>query len=289
MPEGHSVERLRRVFADMFVGERCAVSSPQGRFTAGAELLDGLEVTEVFAHGKHLFIGFGPEPKWLHVHLGLYGAWRFAGPAAVAEAIGAPRKIDPDRALTGVAVAEWSLPAPTPNVRVRIVADGCVADLTGPTACEVLTSQEVQIILDRLGPDPLKNEPGDRERFIERVRSSRRPVGELIMDQSFAAGVGNIFRAESLFRQRLSPGTGGARVPRYRLGKLWDDLVELMNSAVNTGHIVSVTDEDPQPDEESEAWYVYHRANKECLVCGSTIRTRKAAGRDLFWCPSCQR
>ena len=94
MPEGHSVHRLARQFGDVFAGERLAVSSPQGRFAAGAALLDGHVLTAATAHGKHLFLDFD-HGLVLHVHLGLYGAWDFGGDAAFrgASTIGAPRKV----------------------------------------------------------------------------------------------------------------------------------------------------------------------------------------------------
>ena len=94
MPEGHSVHRLARQFGDVFAGERLAVSSPQGRFAAGAALLDGHVLTAATAHGKHLFLDFD-HGLVLHVHLGLYGAWDFGGDATFrgASSIGAPRKV----------------------------------------------------------------------------------------------------------------------------------------------------------------------------------------------------
>ncbi|MFH6687784.1 Fpg/Nei family DNA glycosylase, partial [Cellulosimicrobium funkei] len=100
MPEGHTVHRLARAFGELFTGEPLAVSSPQGRFAAGAALLDGRVLVASEAWGKQMFLGFaGPggasdDVRWLRVHLGLYGAWTFAGDGstAVVHAIGAPRR-----------------------------------------------------------------------------------------------------------------------------------------------------------------------------------------------------
>jgi endonuclease-8 len=78
VPEGHTVHRIALQFRADFVGERVAASSPQGRFAAGAALLDGAVMTEARAVGKQLFLGFDVE-RWLRVHLGLYGAWDFHG------------------------------------------------------------------------------------------------------------------------------------------------------------------------------------------------------------------
>ena len=69
MPEGHSIHRIARQISDVFTGERVRVSSPQGRFTDGAALLDGHVIAGAYAHGKHLFVTFDNELT-LNVHLG---------------------------------------------------------------------------------------------------------------------------------------------------------------------------------------------------------------------------
>lgn len=291
MPEGHSIRRIADAFQSLFVGKRCQVSSPQGRFSKGASLLDGSVMTGATAHGKHLFLGFGEvEPLWMHVHLGLYGSWLFQGPlVGEAQALGAPRKIDPDSA--GTMVTTGDIPEPKGAVRARIVTEGLVADLTGPSTCTVLTEEEKQAVLARLGPDPITE--GDnvsaRDRFVNAIRSSRRPVGELVMDQSIVAGVGNIYRAEGLFRQGISPKRAGNRVSVKRLRELWDDFSVMLREGVRDGSIVTVRDESPLEDPESQSWYVYHRGGQPCLVCGNPVKKDKAAGRDLFWCATCQR
>ena len=58
MPEGHSIHRLSLAFTELLHGQRLAVTSPQGRFASGAELLDGRRLVATDAHGKHLFLGF---------------------------------------------------------------------------------------------------------------------------------------------------------------------------------------------------------------------------------------
>lgn len=94
MPEGHSIHRIARQFNDVFMGESVRVSSPQGRYTDGAALLDGASILNAYAHGKHLFVPFNNELT-LNVHLGIYGNWSFGGDETFtgASSIGAPRKI----------------------------------------------------------------------------------------------------------------------------------------------------------------------------------------------------
>ena len=78
MPEGHSVHRIARQFALHFVGRQITASSPQGRFAAGAAQIDGHVMTAAKAVGKQMFLEFDNH-LWLRVHLGMYGAWDFAG------------------------------------------------------------------------------------------------------------------------------------------------------------------------------------------------------------------
>src|SRR6185312_11870989 len=94
MPEGHSVQRLARQFNDVFGGAVLSVSSPQGKFSAGAALVDGLAMERAEAHGKQMFLYFSNDLV-MRVHLGLYGAWDFGGDSTFtgASSIGAPRRI----------------------------------------------------------------------------------------------------------------------------------------------------------------------------------------------------
>ncbi|MBD8080594.1 zinc finger domain-containing protein [Cellulosimicrobium arenosum] len=337
MPEGHTVHRLARTFLDLFLGKQLAVSSPQGRFDAGAAVVDGHVLVASEAWGKHLFLGFAPRPgagpattagcrRWLRVHLGLYGAWTFAGDGstAVAHAIGAPRRRvgeretvpagapGPSASGQGPDVA-WSAPPPRGAVRARLLGEHAVADLTGPAACEVITDAEKRAVTGRLGPDPLREvvpgEPDPRETFVSRVRRSRTPVGVLLMNQDVVAGVGNIYRAESSFRAGLDPLRPGRDVPAAVLRAIWDDLVVLMRAGARDGAIVTTRPEDrdavagagpgartvrqntdgvPGTVPADDAFYVYHRDGLPCRVCGTPVLRSELAGRTLYRCARCQ-
>lgn len=76
MPEGHTIRRLADDHAERFAGAPVRVSSPQGKFSDSAALLDGRALTATDAHGKHLFLGFGAT-GWVHIHLGLFGKLGF--------------------------------------------------------------------------------------------------------------------------------------------------------------------------------------------------------------------
>ncbi len=274
MPEGHVIHRLTaRLLAD-FGGYSLEVLSPQGRFADSAELLSGLQITGSSSWGKHIFIKFGEEPdelaRWLHVHLGLYGKWRFYP----LDVFGNP-------------------PAPKGEIRLRLVGREEVADLSGPTRCAVVSYDEVLDVLKRLGPDPLVNHPADRAEFIRLVRARKRAIGELVMDQSVVAGPGNIYRAECLFRVGISPFRKGSNISEKRLGLLWDDLRAGLLDGLETGLISTMLEEDLRAEDpedvEAQRFYVYHRTGRPCLRCGSMVAEQLMQNRRLFWCPGCQR
>lgn len=272
MPEGHTLHRLAGELRVTFEGRPVRVSSPQGRFAESAALLDGAVVTGAEAWGKHLFLGFG-EDRHVHVHLGLYGVFL-------------------------VHPVVDTVPEPVGQVRMRLVAPTGVpayADLRGATACELLTAAQRDAVVARQGPDPLRSD-ADPDAAWERIRRSRAPLGSLLMDQSVLAGVGNVYRAEVLFRHRLDPMRPGRtlRVGQWRA--VWDDLVELMAEGVRTGRIDTVRPEhtpeamgrEPRRDDHGGEVYVYRRAGQPCLVCGAVVRTTELQQRNLFWCPRCQ-
>lgn len=265
MPEGHTVRRLADGFRRDFAGQELSVSSPQGRFAAGAALLDGRVLRRTDAHGKQMFLGFDGG-RWLRVHLGLYGKWELG--------TGEP-------------------PEPRGAVRVRLVGDGIWADLRGPTACEVVTTAEKEAVRARLGPDPLRRD-GDGDAFAAAVAGSRTSIAVLLMDQAVIAGVGNVYRAEVLYRARLDPSTPGRAVGAVRARALWDDLAVLLRDGVRRGAIVTTLPADRPPGHRrgavrrEDAHYVYRRDGLPCRVCGTTVLTREVAGRNLYWCPWCQ-
>lgn len=296
MPEGHSIHRLARQFASTFVGERLQVSSPQGRFQAGAERLDGAVLTGAHAHGKQLFLEFDNDLV-LRVHLGLYGAWSFGGDSFFrgASSIGAPRRIGEQEAPDdGDDSSYTGPPPPVGAVRVRLVSQHGWADLRGPTACELITPAERDAVTSRLGPDPLNPESEPAE-FAARIGRTRTAVGLLLMNQEVIAGVGNVYRAEVLFRRRIHPWLPGASLGELEVGALWDDLVLLMNRGVAAGRIVTTepnhrskgnTDGKDVPLED--AHYVYKRTGQECRICSTQVAMAEMGSRKLYWCPYCQ-
>ena len=248
MPEGHSVHRLARQFNDVFGGAALSVSSPQGKFAAGAALMDGQVLEHAEAHGKQLFLHFSHDLV-MRVHLGLYGAWDFGGDEnfAGSSSIGAPRRIgeqevagDGDAPGNGGGPGDYDgPPEPKGAVRVRLVSGHGWADLRGPTACEVISTAQSAAVRKKLGPDPLNNLPGDGDEFSRRLRSSTTPIALQLMKQDVLAGVGNVYRAEVLFRLGLDPMLSGKNVQAGQAKTLWDDIARIMADGVRDGRIVT--------------------------------------------------
>lgn len=331
MPEGHSVHRIARQFDRNFVGKRLAASSPQGRFTEGAALLDGRDAVSVQAVGKQMFLEVEGD-LWLRVHLGLYGAWDFAGDILVdptiasangrmgqtnqrgtvldepilddagensLASIGAPRRarvhVRMSEQTKGLADDHMEWPPPiVGQVRLRLMTDITAADLRGPTACVLQTPEEMLATIAKLGPDPLVGDPArNEERFVTAVRKKQTAIALLLMDQSVVSGIGNVYRAEMLFRQRLNPHTPGREVPEDVVRALWADWVRLLAIGVDTGQMMTMDDLSPEryraamASRDDRHW-VYHRAGLPCRVCGTEIALEEIGARKLYWCPRCQ-
>lgn len=332
MPEGHSVHRIARQFDRNFVDKPVSASSPQGRFAEGAAVLDGREMLQAKAVGKQMFLEFDGD-LWLRVHLGLYGAWDFAGDILVdptiasangrmgqtnqrgtdleapilddagensLSSIGAPRRsrvhVRMSEQTKGLADDGEQWPPPVVGqVRLRLLSDITCADLRGPTACVLQTPDEMLATIARLGPDPLVGDPAEgEERFVAAVRRKATPIALLLMDQAVVSGIGNVYRAEMLFRARVEPHTPGRDVPEELLREMWRDWVRLLSIGVETGQMMTMDDLDPEAYRAAMAHrddrhWVYHRAGLPCRVCGTEIALEEIGARKLYWCPSCQR
>jgi endonuclease VIII len=129
----------------------------------------------------------------------------------------------------------------------------------------------------RLGPDILADAP-DFARMVENLRREHpsRELGDALLDQRLVAGIGNLWKAEALWRARVSPW--------LRLGEASDEVLQgvlggaarLMQASVGGGR---------------EERTIYRRAGRPCPRCGDPIRSRGQGddNRTAYWCPRCQR
>jgi len=269
------------------------VDGPQGRFV-DSDVIDGRKLLRVMAVGKHLGYDFGKD-RILHIHLGLQGDFT-EGSGSLPEVRGALRlrmwnaqrvKLP---AVPGVSKrhAWYSSDDGTGHLKPEQIA---WVELRGPMDCSVYTQAKWDELLERLGPDPLNGDAPDRA--FEKIQKSRKPIGQLLMEQDVIAGIGNIYRAELLYRARQSPFTPGKDVPLAVLKKMWKDAGPLMRAGMVDRRIVTTLAKDRLNKtgkvEVDDEHYVYRRNGRDCRICGGKVSKQEGfAGRNLFWCPTCQ-
>jgi len=293
MPEGNEIHRWAERHEAAFVGKPVQVDGPQGRFV-DSDVIDGRKLLRVMAVGKHLGYDFGKD-RILHIHLGLQGDFT-EGSGSLPEVRGALRlrmwnaqrvKLP---AVPGVSKrhAWYSSDDGTGHLKPEQIA---WVELRGPMDCSVYTQAKWDELLERLGPDPLNGDAPDRA--FEKIQKSRKPIGQLLMEQDVIAGIGNIYRAELLYRARQSPFTPGKDVPLAVLKKMWKDAGPLMRAGMVDRRIVTTLAKDRLNKtgkvEVDDEHYVYRRNGRDCRICGGKVSKQEGfAGRNLFWCPTCQ-
>ena len=265
MPEGHVLHRAARLQAKRLAGHRLEAESPQGRFAGGAATVDGTTLEGIEARGKHLFYRFEHDAT-VHVHLGLFGKFLLQSPP---------------------------FPDPSPNARLLLSTDDDRVHLAGPTTCELLDPDEVERVLDRLGPDPIQAPADGADRLEVSLRRRSIPIGTALTDQKLVAGIGNVYRSELLFLVGLHPFVPANRVPAEILGELWKRSVDELRAGERSGRIVTV-----EPTEvgartrrdlgRAERLYAYKRRGEPCRRCDTMITSADIDGRQVWWCPSCQ-
>jgi len=185
-------------------------------------------------------------------------------------------------------------PEPVGAVRLRLFTEKVCADLRGPTACDLLDASEVAAVIAKLGPDPAR-ETGKavESRFVTSVTGRSTPIGQLLMDQSVVAGIGNVYRAEMLFRAGINPYRSGKLVSTDEARALWRDWVKLLAIGIETGQMMTRDGlrgkalSDALARRDDRHW-VYKREGLPCRKCGTAIALDVMATRKLYWCPSCQ-
>ena len=244
MPEGDTLHRAARRL-QVLVGERVAVETPNPRAAAAvsAATLDGRRLESVEAVGKNLLLRF-EGGLVLRSHLRMTGRWQ------VVER-GSARHGKPWLVLTG-------------SEREALLWNGPVLELSTRGT-------------RRLGPDILA-EPPDFPTMAANLRASHpsRELGDALLDQRLVAGIGNVWKAESLWHARLSPWLPLGDVTDAELELVLSEAARLMRASLDHGRADRA---------------VYRRAGRPCPRCGEPIRSRGQGdtNRTAYWCAGCQR
>lgn len=269
MPEGPEIRRTADRLAEAVAGRRLASA-----WFAFASLkpherrLRGRTVESVVPHGKALLIGF--DHGWtLYSHNQLYGVWRVAD---------AGERPDTSRSL-----------------RVALETDERAILLYSASDVAMWRSDELDAhpFLSRLGPDVLDPAltAGEIERRLGDPRFARRRLAALLLDQGFLAGMGNYLRSEVLFEAGLDAARTPATLSASERRRLAGALLAVPVRSYRTRGIAPAsrmradyTTDTP----EGFRFRVFDREGQPCDTCGAAVRRSEAAGRRLYFCPSCQ-
>jgi endonuclease VIII len=260
MPEGDTTHRaaatLRRA---LVVRELTRVELPRQRPPLPRV---GASIVRVEARGKHLLIS-SSDGLVVHTHQRMTGSWHLYRP-------GQP----------------WGRSARA--ARVVLGVPGVVAVCFASPIVEVLDADAVRRhpVLRGLGPDLCEPDPDLDEvmRRLPQLGVADRPVGEVLLDQRVASGIGNVYRCDVLFLHGLDPWTPARDIDEPTWRSLFGTAGALLRRNLDTSSRTTTADGRP-----GSLW-VYGRAGEPCRRCGTTIQRGRLGdhARVVDWCPSCQ-
>jgi len=142
----------------------------------------------------------------------------------------------------------------------------------------------------RLGPEPIHGDLTEAE-FERLIRARRRPVKSALLDQSFLAGVGNIYADEACFRAGIRPSRWTHRLTVRERRALYEAIQHVLENSIAArgSSIINYVDGFGLPGGNQEKLLVYGRSEEPCLRCGTPLQGTRLAGRGTVYCRKCQR
>lgn len=268
VPEGDTIYRAAASIRQWMGGRIVTAAESQ---VAGLQVqtLVGRTIERVEPHGKHLVLSFGARPTIvddlpvaLHSHMRMSGSWHVYTEGA-----------------------QWQ--RPKWQAKIIITASDRLAVCFNAPIVSLLPEREVMrgTSIGRLGPDVLVD-PFDPAEVVARARATRNDdaIGEVLLDQRVVAGIGNIYRCESLFLEGIHPWTILTQITDETLETLVITASRIMRS--NLGKQIGRN----FGGGEDQQW-VYRRAGLPCRRCGTAVQSRKQGtqARTAYWCSLCQR
>ena len=262
MPEGDNIKRVATVLDREITGQTLARLELND--LGEVKELAGKRIEQVEPIGKHMFVHF--EGGWsLRIHLGMHGTWLRKH----------ARQAKP--------------PMWTAVLTVGEIAYVCARSYKA----ELLKTHTMRshARIARLGPDLLA-EPPDIDEVLKRAllpAYATREIGDLLLDQRVAAGVGNIYKSETLFECRVHPRTQVRDLSSEQLRAIYEKAAHLMRlNLLTRGRTTVPIRRRPAPT--SQKFWVYGRKGEPCLDCGTPIERflQGDMARSTYWCPQCQ-
>jgi endonuclease-8 len=262
MPEGDTIFRAARTLAHRLEGKKVLRFQSTVPALATARL-EGAFVARVESHGKNLDVCFD-DGRVLTTHMRMNGSWHVYRPGE-----------------------RWYLPSH--RARAVIEVSDCVAVCFSAPVVELHASAArlAQRRTGRVGPDILAHGFDAGAAAESLLSKPGLPIGEALLDQSLTSGIGNVYKSEALFLERLSPFVATNEIPCERLVALMQRAKTLLEANVAPGSGARTTRGiSPGPIRH----WVYRRSAEPCLVCGAAIRMRRQglSLRSTYYCPTCQ-
>ncbi|KAB8183470.1 DNA-formamidopyrimidine glycosylase family protein [Microbispora catharanthi] len=260
MPEGDAVYRTAKRLRQALDGRRLTRSDFRVPRYATADLR-GRTVLTTVSRGKHLLTRV-EGGLTVHTHLRMEGSWR-VGPAG--------------------------RPAPRGDV-VRLILANIQWQAVGTRLgmVDLVPTDREERVVGHLGPDLLGPDWDAALAVRNLLRAPERTIGEALLDQRDLAGIGTIWRAETLYAARMSPWRPVGSIPQDELEALVTVAHRLMDASKDAP--LPVTTGDPRP---GRSLLVYGRARRPCRRCGAPVSGGEMgpqpAERLIYWCPACQR
>jgi len=258
MPEGDTIFRAASTLSRALSGKVVRRFRSSAAGTRGAPV-EGRTIASVEAIGKNLLVRFD-DGRSLRTHMRMHGSWHIYRPGE-----------------------RWQKPAAF--ARTVIETDDFVAVCFSAPVVEWVGagSEPTHSVLSRLGPDVL--DPGfAEEEALARLRANPdREIGDALLQQGIVAGIGNIWKSETLFRCRVDPFAAVAALPDAELSRIVREARKLMARSANASGARAKT-------ALSGGWEVYRRSGKPCRRCGAAIIMRRQGSdrRSTYFCPHCQ-
>ncbi|MER5765338.1 DNA-formamidopyrimidine glycosylase family protein [Streptomyces sp. NPDC002082] len=294
MPEGDTVYRTAARLREALAGKQLTRSDLRVPRFATADLT-GFTTLEVVPRGKHLLIRFGdptapapdpgtgtapgatPHPRLtLHTHLRMDGTWRI---------LPTPGTTGTTTGTTGTTTRTATPPHPPgPAHEIRVIlatADHTAVGYRLPVV-ELLRTADEHRAVGHLGPDLLGPDWDEATAAANLLAAPARPLGEALLDQRNLAGIGNVYKAELCFLAQVTPWTPVGDLPPSTLPRLAAAAHRLLDA--NKDRRRNTTGS-RRPGQDL---FVYGRAHRPCLRCGTPVREAPQDDRPTYWCPRCQ-
>jgi formamidopyrimidine-DNA glycosylase len=292
MPELPEVETIVRMLLPHVEGKRIETAELRlGRMLLGVpprdfpQALRGQKVERILRRGKYIVLELGDCS--LIIHLGMTGQLTHS-PAEYVENAGFLRTI------TGLERPQGVHPVDKHTHLILNLEDGQRVLFRDPR-----TFGKIVLVPGRawpshprlsiLGEEPLTLRVGA---FLKKrlPLSSARPVKALLLDQSFLAGVGNIYADEALFRSGIHPKTLVRDLDAEAMGRLLESVKAVLRKGIRNNGTSFSDYRKPDGSEGSnyERLKVYGRGGEPCRACGTPLQKSVVAQRGTVHCPSCQ-